>query len=77
MKFLSARQWELSQQRNAVVDLLDAAAVLDEERGKASLTQFYKKVVVPWARQQNGGTGGAQGGDSDEEGAAGVEAEAA
>jgi hypothetical protein len=52
MQYLAARQWELSQERRAVVSLMDAAAVLDQERGSSSLTQFYKGTVVPWAQQQ-------------------------
>jgi hypothetical protein len=69
MRYLGARQWELSQARSAVVELLDAAAVLDGERGADSLTKFYKGVVVPWAKQPSVG---AEGGAVEDDG--GVEA---
>ena len=52
MKYLAAKQFELSQDKGAVVSLQDAAAAVDTERGSLTLPKLYKKVVQPWAAKQ-------------------------
>jgi ribosomal protein L29 len=69
MQYLAARQLELIKERDAVVSLMAAAAVLDQERGENSLTQFYKGTVAPWAKQQEAERQGAvEGGEEEMEG---------
>jgi hypothetical protein len=52
MDYLDAKQLQLSNEQGTVVGLLVAAAALDGERGKRSLTAYYKAVVVPWVQDR-------------------------
>jgi hypothetical protein len=57
MKYVEAKQLQLCKERNRVVDVLEAAGVLDEQRGKLSLTKFFKEVVTASAAAQQSGDG--------------------
>jgi hypothetical protein len=52
MRYVAAKQFQLSQDKGEMASLQEAAAAVDVERGSWSLTQLYKQVVKPWAAQQ-------------------------